>query len=316
MRHLMITSEWLATPWAMRRDVLANHARLLAHVLAADPGGAGERYAMDDDYAGRPRIGAYEAARQGAQARAGSGAIAVLPIYGTIVQRASMLGMCEGGTGTQDVSQALRAALADDSIGQVLLDIHSPGGSVYGVSELGDEIYQARKTKPIVALANSLAASAAYWLGCQASEFYVTPGGEVGSIGVWLAHEDWSAALAAAGVKTTLISAGKYKTEGNPFEPLADESQAFLQSRVDDYHRAFTKAVSRGRGVGIDAVRSGMGQGRMLGADQALEQQMVDGIETFDGMLRKMQSRGRSQPAGAAGRSALKAAQNELALLG
>jgi len=84
----------------------------------------------------------------------------------------------------------------------------------HGVCELADEIMAARAQKPVVAIANSLAASAAYWIGCAASEFYLTPGGEVGSIGVWQAHQDFSRALDEAGVTTTLISAGKFKVEG------------------------------------------------------------------------------------------------------
>ena len=130
-----------------------------------------------------------------------------------------------------------------------LLD--SPGGSVYGVSELADEIMNARAQKPVIAIANSLAASAAYWIGCSASELYVTPGGEVGSIGVWQAHFDYSQALAAEGVTPTLISAGKYKVEGNPYAPLGEDALGFMQSRVDDYYAVFTKSVARGRGVPI-----------------------------------------------------------------
>ena len=146
----------------------------------------------------------------------------------------------------------------------------------------------ARAQKPIVAIANSLAASAAYWIGCSASEFYVTPGGEVGSIGVWQAHFDYSQALAAEGVTPTLISAGTYKVEGNPYAPLDPEAQAFMQSRVDDYFLTFSKAVAKGRGVPIAQVRNGMGQGRVLGADAALEQNLVDGIVTLDEAIRKM----------------------------
>ena len=202
-----------------------------------------------------------------------------------------------------------REALADETVSQILLDIDSPGGSVYGVGELAAEIYAARSAKPIVAVSNSLAASAAYWIGSAASEFYVTPGGEVGSIGVWQAHEDWSKALDEAGVKTTLISAGKFKVEGNPYEPLSQEARDFMQLRTDEYYSAFTKAVAKGRGVGIDAVRSGMGQGRVLGADAALAENMVDGIATFDEVVKKMQRA--AKPA----RSALKAAQNRLALI-
>ena len=71
-----------------------------------------------------------------------------------------------------------------------------------------------------MAVANSLAASAAYWIGCFASEFYITPGDEVGSIGVWQAHFEYSKALQEEGVKTTLVSAGKFKVEGNLYVPL------------------------------------------------------------------------------------------------
>ena len=66
-----------------------------------------------------------------------------------------------GSASTQQFSAALRDALNDDTVSQILIDIDSPGGSVYGVAELADEILAARKQKPVVAIANSLAASAA-----------------------------------------------------------------------------------------------------------------------------------------------------------
>lgn len=123
----------------------------------------------------------------------------------------------------------------------------------------------------------------------------MTPGGEVGSIGVWQAHFDYSQALAAEGVTPTLISAGTYKVEGNPYAPLEPEAQAFMQSRVDDYFLAFSKAVAKGRGVPIAQVHNGMGQGRVLGADAALEQKMVDGIVTLDEAIRIMLIKVRAQ---------------------
>ena len=164
-----------------------------------------------------------------------------------------------------------------------------------------------------MAIANSLAASASYWIGCSASEFYVTPGGEVGSIGVWQAHQDYSKAMDEAGVKTTLISAGKFKVEGNPYAPLDEEAEGFMQSRVDDYYAAFTKAVAKGRGVPISQVRDGMGQGRVLGADAALASSMVDGIATFDDVVKKMRRDARAQIKPNASR--LNQARNSLALM-
>jgi signal peptide peptidase SppA len=220
-----------------------------------------------------------------------SDGIAALPLYGVITQRGgsgldSLFGTSL--TSTQAFTNAFRSALEDPSVRSILIDVDSPGGSVYGVGELAAEIQAARGTKPIVAVANSLAASAAYWIGSSASELYVTPGGEVGSIGVYSAHEDYSKHLDQLGVKTSVISAGKYKSEGNFFEPLSGDARKFMQSRVDDYYADFTKSVARGRGVSVGQVKNGMGQGRVLGADQALGEQMIDGVLTFDQVLQKL----------------------------
>ena len=283
MNHQMLIAEFLATPWALMPERLNAVTAVMARWSQNVQASADVLAAIDADRSVR------DARRQAATA-VSSGGIAVLPLYGVVTQRGNMVDDVSGpgSVSTQQFASALRQALADDTVSQILIDIDSPGGSVYGVSELADEITQARSQKPVVAVANSLAASAAYWIGCSASEFYVSPGGEVGSIGVWQAHFDHSQALAAEGVKPTLISAGKFKVEGNPYAPLDDDAQAFMQSRVDDYYASFTKVVARGRGVPIAQVREGMGQGRVLGADAAMAQNMVDGVATFDDVVRKM----------------------------
>jgi signal peptide peptidase SppA len=154
--------------------------------------------------------------------------IAVIPITGLISQKVQSMTDISGGPGgtsTDKVTSQLRAAVADDTISQILMPIDSPGGTVYGVAELAAEILKARGKKPIVAAVDSLAASAAYWLASAASEIVCTPSGEVGSIGVYSQHVDQSQALATEGVKVTLISAGEFKVEANSFEPLTKEAR-------------------------------------------------------------------------------------------
>jgi signal peptide peptidase SppA len=308
MNHQLLVAEYLATPWALMPErlnaVTAVIARWSGDARASDE--VMRNIAVDKN--------ARDARRQSSVSNSGGG-IAVLPLYGIVTQRGNMVDDVSGpGTAsTQQFSNILRAALQDETVSQILIDIDSPGGSVYGVAELADEIVSARAQKPVVAIANSLAASAAYWIGCSASEFYVTPGGEVGSIGVWQAHQDYSKAMDEAGVKTTLISAGKFKVEGNPYAPLDEEAQGFMQSRVDDYYAAFTKAVAKGRGVPISQVRDGMGQGRVLGADAALASSMVDGIATFEDVVKKMRRDARAQIKPNASR--LNQARNSLALM-
>ena len=308
-RHLLI-AEFLATPWALMPERLNAVAAVLARWSQDVPAGEEVLAGIAADRAVR------EARRQAATAVSGGG-IAVLPLYGVVTQRGNMVDDVSGpgSVSTQQFASALRQALADDTVSQILIDIDSPGGSVYGVSELADEILAARSQKPICAIANSLAASAAYWIGCSASEFYVTPGGEVGSIGVYQIHTDNSRMLDQEGVTPTLISAGKYKTEGNPFQPLDEEALSFMQSRVDEYYDAFVRGVARARNVPVAQVRDGMGQGRCLGSSAALAAQMVDGICTFDELVSRMQKQIKASraPAPASRRAS---AMRDLQLLG
>lgn len=314
MKNQLLVAEFLATPWALMPERLSALAAVISRWSQGTPASDAAKFQIQTDRVLR------DTRRQTSAAISGGG-IAVIPIYGVITQRGNMVDDVSGPgmVSTQLVTQMLRQAVADDAVRQILLDIDSPGGSVYGVSELGDAILSARSQKPVVAIANSLAASAAYWVGSQASEFYVTAGGEVGSIGVWQAHFDYSQALAAEGVTPTLISAGKFKVEGNPYAPLSEEAQGFMQSRVDDYFLGFTKAIAKGRNLPIAQVRDGMGQGRVLGADAALAQNMVDGIASFDQVLSKMQkdasSNAKFSPPAKPKTSRLAQARSELGIL-
>lgn len=307
MKNQLLVAEFLATPWALMPERLNAMYGVISRWSSNTHAGDEVMQRIAAERSAR------EARRQATQVNAGG--IAVLPLYGVVTQRGNMVDDVSGpgSTSTQQFTTSLREALADESVSQILIDIDSPGGSVYGVAELADEIASARGQKPVVAIANSLAASAAYWIGACAAEFYVTPGGEVGSIGVWQAHQDYSRAMDEAGVTTTLISAGKFKVEGNPYAPLSEEAHGFMQSRVDDYYAAFTKAVAKGRGVSIAQVRDSMGQGRVLGADAALSSHMVDGVATLDDVINKMRRAVRISSKPRASRLAI--AQKELQIL-
>lgn len=213
------------------------------------------------------------------------GGTALLPIFGPLSPRMDLLTWLLGGTPLDAVGFALNTLVADPEVKTIVLVIDSPGGSVYGIEELASEIFQARGQKRIVALADPFAASAAYWLAAQAGEVLVTPSGMVGSVGVIAMHRDVSGAEQKAGVKTTTITAGQYKAEGSPFEPLSAEARAYIQQQVDEYHGMFVDALARGRRVSTSKVREDFGKGRMLTAPAARAQGMVDRIDTLDGVI-------------------------------
>lgn len=271
------------TPWAILPSKLAEI------VAVAERHAAGLQLSAEE-------VAAVKAAARKPDARA-AGAVAVLPLFGSIFPRANLMTEMSGATSAERFGAVFRSALADPSVVALVLDVDSPGGAVQGVPELADLIYGARGQKPIVAVADHLAASAAYWIATAADEVMVTPSGEVGSIGVFAAHEDVSRALDQQGVTVNLISAGKYKTEGSPYAPLGDEARAAIQARVDDYYGLFVKAVARGRGVSVADVRGGFGEGRVVGATEAVRLGMADKIGTLDDAIARAAKLARAVPA-------------------
>lgn len=216
--------------------------------------------------------------------------VAVLPIYGVIAPKATMMSELCGGFSCENFTKDFRAALADDSVTAIVFDVDSPGGTVTGVPELAAEILAARGKKPIIASVSGMAASAGYWLASAADTLIVTPSGEVGSIGVYCTHQDVSGAMDKAGVKMQFIQAGKFKTEGNPYEPLSDSARADMQKGVDEFYEMFVGGVADGRGVSVETVKADFGQGRMLMAKDALAAGMVDSIQTLDQVLAGLDS--------------------------
>jgi capsid assembly protease len=241
--------------------------------------------------------------RAGPRSALSSGGVAVIPIYGPISHRETLFSMIFGGTSTQRFSASLNQSLGDPSISAIVFDVDSPGGTVDGVPELSSEIYNSRGKKKMIAVANGMAASAAYWIGTAADELVITPSGQVGSIGVFAAHEDISKALEMEGIKVSLISAGKYKTEGMPYEPLSSEARASMQHMVNSFGDMFTNAVARNRGVGSYTVKNGFGEGRMVLAHDAVRAGMADGVATLDQTLARLLGRGRDKSLSATAQS-------------
>ncbi|NEI60920.1 S49 family peptidase [Rhizobium leguminosarum] len=225
--------------------------------------------------------------------------IAVISFFGIVAQHASQVDDISGpgGTSTERVANSYRAAKSDPSVKAIVINFDSPGGNVSGVQVLADEIFNGRGEKPVIAQVNSLCASAAYWVASSCDEIVMTPGAMAGSIGVYSLHQDVSKAVDAAGLKFTFISAGKYKVEGNAFEPLSDEASQAAQSNVDAFYNDFVSAVARGRGVSVGDVTGGFGEGRVVKDKQAVKAGMADRVDTLDGTIRRLSSAKKSASA-------------------
>lgn len=273
VRYRNIIRAITATPWAIMPDAL----EAIVEIVALRAGG--ERFDAEEI---ERRIEAGPGSRTPYQSGT---AVAVIPITGVLVPRASMMTEISGGTSLQKVGAAIDAAAADPAISAIVLDVDSPGGSVSQVTETAAKIRAARESKRVVAVANGTAASAAYWLASQADEVVASPSSLVGSIGVLSAHENHQAAEEQRGVQTTFVHAGRYKVEGHPLGPLEDDARAELQRMVDDFYGMFVADVARGRGVSAATVRADYGEGRVFPAKRAMAAGMVDRIDTLEATI-------------------------------
>jgi capsid assembly protease len=294
---LTLTHHLSGRPWAIRAEA----AEYLRGVLVKD-GLAGLR----DLAALRSALMVREddehpiaAAARSATSRNGA-TIAIIPIIGTVTQRGGLdMATCQGFRSTDAIAEEIRVAAAEPKIDAIVLEVDSPGGEVYGVPEAWQAISESTKAKPIIAAVNSVSASAAYYMSSAATEIWINPSGQVGSIGVYCLHVDFSKALSTVGEQWTFISAGKYKLEGNPIEPLNDEARYAIQAQVDSYYNDFVRDVARGRRVASSVVSNGFGQGRMVRAKDAVTERMADQIGTLDQAIARAAALGRKKRSGA-----------------
>lgn len=220
-------------------------------------------------------------------------AIGVIPVTGAIELRTTFWGEIMGGTSIERFNAVFDAMVADSSVSAIVLDMHSPGGTVWGTPEAAAKIYAARSAKPIIAVADAMMASAAYYLGAAAHRVYVTPSGDIGSVGVYAMHADFSGMLAADGIAVTFIKSDPYKTEGNPYQPLSDEAKENWQEEIDATANTFRSDVAKFRSteqrkMTAAMVKSDFGQGRTLSARKAVEVGMADGVATFEQVIRRL----------------------------
>jgi hypothetical protein len=123
---------------------------------------------------------------------------------------------------------------------------------------------------------------------------------DMGSIGVLAMHRDFSAMEEKFGIKTTLLTAGKYKGVG--WGPLKAEDKAILQDGLDHSYQVFKQTVARNRGISMDAVEA-MAEGRVFKGQQAVQVGLANGIATVQSRVAALSKR----PALATNRAAYKA---------
>lgn len=276
----------------MTRDTPA--ARFLNHPLALLPSHR-NLVLYPDDTGVRSGSGRQEAGLVGN--------IAVVPVLGCLVHGASFgfCGMAE--TPYAAIRSAFAEALDATDVSAIALHIDSPGGEVSGCFDLADAIYAARGIKPIWAICDEMACSAAYALASAADRILVPRTGVVGSIGVIAFHADVTRALDTAGIKVTTLQFGARKADGAPTTPMTNAARQRMQSDVDAMGELFVATVARNRGLRASDVRD-TEAGTFLGRD-AVRAGLADAVMAPDDAFLALMDAATERPAaGSSGRAA------------
>lgn len=184
------------------------------------------------------------------------GDIAVIAIHGLLTKRREAFDSLFGTTSYEEVQDLISEALEHPNVNSILLDIDSPGGEVSGLFDLTDFIYESREVKPIYAIANDCACSAAYAIASSASKVFATRTSSVGSIGVIATHVDISEYDKKEGIKYTTIFAGDRKNDLTPHEPITDAAASDLQMEVDRLYKMFVALVARNRNISSAQIKA------------------------------------------------------------
>lgn len=211
-----------------------------------------------------------------------TGATMIIPIHGIIGNRLSNLEMMCGGCNLDIIRSHLSVAASDPGVERVILDIDSPGGTINGIPECGEQIAALAEDKEVFAFTETMMCSGGYWLGSQASEIFCTGSARVGSIGVYSIFEDWSEALKEEGVKINAISAGEMKLAGAYFKPMTDKERAMFQERTDKIYAQFKAVVLASRKVSDEYM-----QGQVFDGEESALYGLVDAtVDTIEDLIR------------------------------
>ena len=215
----------------------------------------------------------------------------IVSITGELKNRGMHIGENSGVTSYEGIKHQITRIAKSSKAKALVLDIESPGGSAMGMSEVAALVRGVAAVKPVYAVVNGMAASAAYGIASGAKRILIPPSGIAGSIGTIMIHLDMSQKLAKEGIKPTLIYAGSQKPLGNPTEPLSEEAEAKLHGVVNSYYHDFLQTVAAGRGRRLSTKSARETEARTYIGQDAVAAGLADGVATFEEVVAESDAR-------------------------
>ena len=209
--------------------------------------------------------------------------VAVIRLAGTIASGP------RGGINDQLFAPIIERAFKRGKPDAVALVINSPGGSPVQSSLIGRQIRRLAEERkiPVHAFVEDVAASGGYWLAVSADDIWADENSIVGSIGVISASFGAHDLLARHGIERRVYTAGKSKSQLDPFRPENPEDVERLKSILDQMHQSFIGLVQSRRGNRLTEEQD-VFTGEFWTGAQAQELGLIDGIGHLEPKLREL----------------------------
>lgn len=173
--------------------------------------------------------------------------------------------------------QELDRAATDDRVKAVVLRINSPGGSVTTSDTMYRAVQEFRKRthKKVIASAQEIDASGAYYVSCAADKVVATPTSLVGSVGVIFETFDLVGTMDKLGIRSEAFVSGDLKEMGSPLKHRDDKEKQVIQTLVNEYFAGFSSLVAQNRPLKANAMDE-IKDGRIFSGTRAVELGLAD----------------------------------------
>lgn len=213
----------------------------------------------------------------------GSETIAVIYAEGGILYENSEEGV--GSITPKNIAQKISKLSEIENLKGVVLRVNSPGGSALA-SEM---IYQMLKKieVPVYVSMGDIAASGGYYMSMVGNKIFADESTITGSIGVVSMIPKFYNTQSKYGIKSNIISKGKYSGMYDNFSPITREDKNKITESMMNTYREFKSRVISNRNIS-DEVLENYAQGKIWLGDEAKEIKLIDEIGSLDKTIKTM----------------------------
>jgi ClpP class serine protease len=209
--------------------------------------------------------------------------VAIIPITGVITPRTDLFTILMGGTPLDRLARDFAAAVADNSVRAILLDIDSPGGVATGPAEMAEIIRKCQK--PVWSYVGRYCCSAAYWLAAATQKIVAHKSAQLGSIGVVSTIPVQETPDTDGYKHIEIVSSNAKNTRPDPRTP---EGMDTIRAELDAMESEFIRSIATYRNLPEDTIKMDFGQGGVLIGDKAVAVGMADALATYESALSEL----------------------------